>query len=179
MVPIVSFVGRHNSGKTSILTRVIAYLKQQGIKTAIIKHAAHGLSIQPVTDSDRLFSAGATTVYVASPDVAIHYSRYDQQKSLHDLYEKVAEGVDLVITEGYKQEATKKIEVLRREISTKPLRLENLIARVCDFHLDHQVPEFAFEQHQEIAEFLIETLQLRKTSTKDSTQIGTELETER
>jgi molybdopterin-guanine dinucleotide biosynthesis protein B len=160
MVPIVSFVGRHNSGKTTILSGVIEYLGREGINTAVIKHASHSLSIQPVTDSDRLFDAGARTVYVTSPDTSIHYSRHDNEKNLYDIYEEVFNGVDLVITEGYKKELTKKIEVIRSEISSEPLQLENLIARVCDFHVDHEVPEFAFDQYKEIADFLIETFQL-------------------
>lgn len=162
MVPIVSFVGRHNSGKTTVLTGVISYLEQEGIKTAVIKHASHSLSIQPVTDSDRLFDAGARTVYVTSPDISIHYSHHDYEKSLLEIYEEIAGEADLVITEGYKKETTQKIEVIRQDIDTKPLQLENLIARVCDFHVDHRVPEFAFKQYKEIAGFIIETFRLRR-----------------
>jgi molybdopterin-guanine dinucleotide biosynthesis protein B len=159
MVPIVSFVGRHNSGKTTVLTGVIRHLEREGIKTAVIKHAHHSLSIQPITDSDRLFDAGAGAVYVTSPDISIHYSRHIEE-SLYDIYEKVSDGVDLVITEGFKTEATKKIEVIRQEIDSEPLPLDNLIARVCDFNVAHQVPEFAFDQHKEIADFIIETFKL-------------------
>lgn len=160
MVPIVSFVGRHNSGKTTVLTGVIRHLDQKGIKTAVIKHAHHSLSIQPITDSDRLFDAGAGAVYVTSPDVSIHYSRHIKEKSLYDIYEEVYDGVDLVITEGFKTEATKKIEVIRKEIDSEPLPLDNLIARVCDFNVDHQVPEFTLNQYKEIADFIIETFKL-------------------
>lgn len=161
MVPIVSFVGRHNSGKTTVLVEVIKHLKQEGIETAVIKHASHSLAIQPITDSDRLFDAGAGTVYVTSPDISIHYSRHYSERSLFEIYEGISKGVDLVITEGYKKETTRKIEVIRQDIDPKPLQLENLIARVCDFHVDHQVPEFTFEQYTEIARFIIETFQLK------------------
>ncbi|HEX3011153.1 MAG TPA: molybdopterin-guanine dinucleotide biosynthesis protein B, partial [Syntrophomonadaceae bacterium] len=138
MVPIVSFVGRHNSGKTTVLAGVVNHLKQEGIKTAVIKHASHSLFIQPVTDSDKLFDAGAEAVYVTSPDTAIHYSRHDNEKNLYDIYEEVSAGMDLVITEGFKKEkSTGKIEVIRREIDSQPLPLDNLIARVCDFNVDH------------------------------------------
>ena len=38
--PAVSFIGRKNSGKTTLLEKVIAYLSEKGLRIATIKH--HG-----------------------------------------------------------------------------------------------------------------------------------------
>ena len=40
--PIVCFVGRSNSGKTTLIERLIPELTQAGYQVATIKHAGHG-----------------------------------------------------------------------------------------------------------------------------------------
>lgn len=159
MTPIISFVGKHNSGKTTLLAAVIKTLARQGIKTAVIKHASHGVTLEPTGDSERLFLAGADVVYAASPDISIKYE-HKPQLSLTDIYEQVAPGMDLVITEGFKEEKTVKIEVMRQAISKKPLPLENVIARVADFPLNDDLPRFTFDQPEQIARFIVEYLHI-------------------
>lgn len=38
MIPVISFVGRSNSGKTTYLIKLISELKKRGYKVAVIKH---------------------------------------------------------------------------------------------------------------------------------------------
>ena len=55
MVPVVSFIGRHNSGKTTILEKVVSYFCAQGYRIGVIKHSSHDFTIDvPDTDSYRL-----------------------------------------------------------------------------------------------------------------------------
>ncbi|MGI6413899.1 MAG: molybdopterin-guanine dinucleotide biosynthesis protein B [Syntrophomonadaceae bacterium] len=161
MVPIISFVGRHNSGKTHLLTRIIPELSKRGITTAVIKHAHHKVNITGNKDSELLFTAGAKMVYTASPDITILYQRTGNEKTLEEMRREIGGGVHLVITEGYKNEDIPKIEVLRKEISTIPLELNNVIARVADFNLNSEVPVFDFTQGEEIAAFLLQRLKVR------------------
>ena len=44
-VPIVSFVGRSNSGKTTLIERVIPELVRAGYRVATVKHAGHGFDL--------------------------------------------------------------------------------------------------------------------------------------
>ena len=157
LVPIVSMVGRHNSGKTTLLTQVIPYLKRAGCKTAVIKHAAHGLNIENRSDSDRLYNSGADLVYASSPGMSLVYRRYDHEEELETIYSQVSPDYDLVICEGFKKAAVPKVEVLRAEISTKPMDLENVIARVADFNCEGDLPTFLLNQHEEVARFIIST----------------------
>lgn len=161
MVPIVSMVGQHNSGKTTLLTEVIPYLKRAGCKTAVIKHAAHGLNIENRSDSDRLYNSGADLVYASSPSMSLVYRRYDQEEELETIYSHISPGYDLVIGEGFKKAAVPKIEVLRAEISTKPMDLENVIARVADFNCGGNLPNFFLNQYEEVAQFIINTFNLK------------------
>lgn len=157
MIPVVSFVGRHNAGKTTLLVNIIEKLSQKGIKVAVIKHASHVLDIGK-HDSDRLFNAGASTVYASSPEMTILYRRH-KEKGLDEIISELSGG-DLLITEGYKKESHPKIEVLRKEIDTEKMKLDNVIARVADFAIDDSLPRFDFGQIEEISDFLIHTFGL-------------------
>ena len=66
-VPIVSFVGRSNSGKTTLIERVIPELVRAGYKVATVKHAGHGFDLDTEgKDSWRHKRAGASSVVVLS-----------------------------------------------------------------------------------------------------------------
>lgn len=160
MVPIVSFVGRHNAGKTTLVIGVIRHLKSRGIKTAVIKHAAHGVDVGNDNDSDRLFNSGADLVYTSSPDMSLIYRRYNQEKELEQIYAEVAPGNDLIICEGFKKEKVPKIEVLRKEITTETMELQNVIARAVDFDCSDSLPLFGITKYDELAEFIINAFNL-------------------
>ncbi len=161
MVPIISFVGKHNSGKTTLLTDIIHILEQKGIKTAVVKHAHKGLNLPGNFDSDRLFSAGASMVYASSPEFSLIYRRNQGDWSIEKIYAQIADEVDLIITEGFKGQDFPKIEVLRRDISTSPLEITNVLARVADFPLENSVPTFTFEQQEEITAFILKYLGMK------------------
>jgi len=160
VIPVICFVGQHNAGKTTLLTGVIEKLGQKGVKTAVIKHAARGLHLETGSDSGRLYNAGAALVYASSPGVSLLYRRQEQEKSLKEICAEVSSEVDLVVAEGYKRESYPKIEVLRAQISTDTLALEDVIARVADFDLDSSLPVFYFGQEEEIADFIIRKFNL-------------------
>ena len=53
MPRVVSFVGRSNSGKTTLLARLVEALKERGLKVGVIKHAHHGFDLdREGSDSD-------------------------------------------------------------------------------------------------------------------------------
>ena len=61
-VPILSFVGRSNSGKTTLIERVIPMLVRAGYKVATVKHAGHGFDLDTEgKDSWRHKQAGASS----------------------------------------------------------------------------------------------------------------------
>lgn len=155
MVPIISFVGKHDSGKTTLLSKVVTYLNQQNIRVGIIKHAHHDLEIPNAKDSEKLFNAGAKIVFTNSPSMQIVYNRAELQP-LAEIIKVVEKDVDMIILEGYKDEAYPKIEVTRQAISTKFLPITNVVARVLDFkpEADEGKPIFSFADINEIGDFI-------------------------
>src|SRR5215470_4077794 len=68
-IPVIGIAGWKNSGKTTLVTRLIAELTQRGLKVATVKHAHHSFQIDEAeTDSARHRRAGATQVAVVSRD---------------------------------------------------------------------------------------------------------------
>lgn len=120
--PVVSFVGKKKTGKTTVLVRVVTEMVARGYRVAIIKHDQHGFDADvPGTDTYRLREAGAIVTGISSPDKQMWIVVTQRESGLMGLIGKVDEPVDLVITEGFKRQDAPKIEVARRE------RSENLI----------------------------------------------------
>ena len=67
--PAVAIVGRHNSGKTTCIERLIAELVRRGHDVGSIKHHSHkGFDIDyPGKDSYRHRAAGASETIIAAP----------------------------------------------------------------------------------------------------------------
>ena len=79
--PIVSFVGRSNSGKTTLLERLIPLLQQRGYRVGVIKHTLRQ-NIEtdiPGTDTRRMWDAGADHVAFVSADRIVHTRRYHRR----------------------------------------------------------------------------------------------------
>lgn len=116
MIPVVSVVGYSNSGKTTLLVKIIKELKSRGFKVATIKHHHKDVDIdKPGKDTWRHAQAGADTVVLASPSKVAIIENTPGEMSLDEIIEKIS-GVDIIITEGYKREKKPKIEVYRSSV---------------------------------------------------------------
>ena len=165
MLPIITFIGWHNSGKTTLVTRVVTHLKQRGYRVAVIKSTKEeGISFDaPGTDTARHRKAGADTVLLVAPDQMTMITG-NNGKSLVDLAGRFCADVDLVIGEGFKRAAgVPKIEV-RRE-ADQPLlwqQVQGVIAVATDLVLadDPGCPLFRLDQGRQLAEFIERSLGL-------------------
>lgn len=110
--PVVCFVGRKNSGKTTFLEKLIPVMRARGISVACIKHDVHGFEMdQEGTDTWRLTRAGADAVVISSPEAVASLERVQAEKSLAELRAGLMAPVDLVIAEGFKGSQADRIEV--------------------------------------------------------------------
>ena len=155
MVPVISFVGRSNVGKTTVLEKVVRELKSRGYRVAVIKHDSHGFEMdQPGKDSWRLAQAGSDVVILSSADKVAMIKKPASEPSLDKLI-TLADDVDIIITEGFKTADKPKIEVFRTAVSDKLLTTDKgLVALVTDKHFDIDAPQFGFEDACGIADFI-------------------------
>jgi len=134
-IPIVSVVGKSDSGKTTFLERLIRALTARGWRVATVKHHVHEFDIDvPGKDSWRHAHAGAVMSMVSSPAQFASIRRVEREFTLDELAgQAAAAGADILLTEGYKTTATARIEVSRRSRSEELISTaEELIALVTD-----------------------------------------------
>jgi molybdopterin-guanine dinucleotide biosynthesis protein B len=155
MPPVITIVGHSNSGKTTLVERLIPELKRRGYRVGTIKHTSHGFSMdQKGKDTYRHRAAGADTVLAASSgEIALMKST--TENSLDSLM-SYFQDVDIILVEGYKQEKKPKIEVFRSQINQTPIFPEDdlLVAFVTDSKYSARVPVFQFEDIQAICDLI-------------------------
>ncbi len=134
-VPIVSIVGKGDSGKTTFLEKLIRELSSRGVRVATVKHHVHDYDIDvPGKDSWRHARAGAVTTMVSSPDKFSLIAKVEREYTLPELATIATDsGADILLTEGFKREATQRIEISRRARSESLISTpEELVALVTD-----------------------------------------------
>nr|WP_245294045.1 molybdopterin-guanine dinucleotide biosynthesis protein B [Methylobrevis pamukkalensis] len=161
--PVIGVAGWKNSGKTTLVARLVAEIAGRGLRVATVKHAHHSFDIDHEgTDSWRHREAGASEVaLVSSRRLAIQTElRGDPEPSLDAVLARLGPA-DVVIVEGYKGEAIPKIEIRRREAASHdPLApADPLVAAIV---ADHPVndaaglPVFAIDAVPAIADFILD-----------------------
>lgn len=141
-VPIVSFVGRSNSGKTTLIERVIPELVQAGYRVATVKHAGHGFDLDTEgKDSWRHKRAGASSVIVMSRGSLAMFADVPEEMKVEEIRDRFLDGsYDLIIAEGWKSEGYLKIVVIREQVGEVPVSPDGLLAVVSDKPIDLPVP---------------------------------------
>jgi molybdopterin-guanine dinucleotide biosynthesis protein B len=155
MIPIISMVGKAESGKTTLIEKLIPELKNRGYKVGTVKHAYHGFEIDKKgKDSWRHKNAGADTVIIVSKE-RIVINKDNNNETLDSIASNFSD-VDIIITEGYKRENKPKIEVFRKARHREPLCRDdnNLVALVTDDDMDLNVPGFGLEDIKGLADFI-------------------------
>lgn len=121
---IVSVCGVKNSGKTTLLTRLVKELTKRGVKVAVIKHDGHDFICDiEGSDTDRLKKAGAYgTAIFSDYRIAVHKTgTKEKEKELFGMFPEA----DLIFLEGMKDSDYPKIEVIRKEVSDRPVSNPN------------------------------------------------------
>lgn len=156
---ILGVTGWKNSGKTTLVERLVAELVRRGRRVSTVKHAHHDFDIDvPGTDSFRHRQAGASEVAIVSARrwALMHELRGEDEPPLASVLSRLAP-CDLVIVEGYKREGHPKIEARRRAArDTAPLSAQD--ASIVAVAADHPqpgetLPVFDIDDIARIADF--------------------------
>ena len=112
--PALSIVGRHNSGKTTLIERLIAELVRRGHDVGSVKHHSHvGFDIDiPGKDSYRHRAAGASETVIAAPGQMACVKTVEGELECADIVRGMP-GHDIVVVEGYRKSGLPTIEIMR------------------------------------------------------------------
>jgi molybdopterin molybdotransferase len=164
--PIVSIVGKSQSGKTVLMEQLIAEFKRRGYKIAALKHSRGGMEIDhPGKDSWRYAQAGSDAVLISSPDKLAFIKSVDHDLDIEEILPIVGPEFDLVLVEGFKKSKTPKIEVHRKELGDDLLcSPEELSAIVTDEPLDIDIAQLPWGDTVAVADFIEKNFVLESQS---------------
>ena len=145
MIPIVCVVGKSGAGKTYVIERVVAELKNRGYRVATVKHSAHGFELDKEgKDSWQHAQAGSDAVVISSPQKFAMIRKSDRDYNLAELSRFIGPDFDIILAEGFKRDKAFKIEIHRREQGADLIcGRDELLAVVTDEQLERNVPQFA------------------------------------
>jgi molybdopterin-guanine dinucleotide biosynthesis protein B len=155
MPPIITFIGWHDCGKTTLASQVVRHLKEKGYSVAVIKSTKEtGLLLDHEgTDTYSYRQAGADAVTLIAPDQMVMTTK-KQDKQLTTLAHRFFADVDLVVGEGFKEERQiAKIEVTRGDSELLRDRVTGVIALATNRRISGDYI-FRLDESREIAEFI-------------------------
>jgi len=121
---LISIVGYHNSGKTTLIERLVGELTSRGLRVGYIKHdpKGHGKTDKEGSDTSRIFEL-TDRVALVSPDRTTLWVRTEDEPLA--IVREFFRGFDVVILEGYKRlESIPKVAVGDVEADNVLLRVE-------------------------------------------------------
>jgi molybdopterin-guanine dinucleotide biosynthesis protein B len=156
MSAIVSFIGWHDSGKTTLASRVVKELTRLGYRVAVIKSSNDsGIAFDtPGTDTHTHKQAGAESVMLVAPDQMVLQTA-NSDLSLRTLAHRYFPDADIVIGEGFKRaRKIPKIEVFRNLDQKLRDEVHGVIAVATDLEGVAEDYVFRLDEAYEIALFI-------------------------
>ena len=147
---------RSNTGKTTLLEKLLGELRSRGVSTAVLKHSHQRADTHH--DSSRYLTAGAEGSLFVSPTGWLLEMRPEQELPLAEAAELLRKltRAQLILVEGYKSEAYPKIAVCRSDVSlTLPCEEKELLAVVCDVPLPTSLPQFSPDDVAGLCDFIL------------------------
>ena len=136
---IIVICGVKNSGKTTLITKLIPKFVDLGYKVATIKHDGHDFDADVEgTDSYKHKSAGAygTAVFSKNKFMVVKDQKETNESELIKLFPEA----DLIFLEGFKKSSYPKVEIIRKGNSVESVcNKKNLIAIVSDIEPENNI----------------------------------------
>jgi len=170
---IVTFIGWHDSGKTTLAAGVVTELKKRGYRVAVIKSSNDsGIRFDtPGTDTFKHLRAGADGVLLVAPDQMVLQTG-NSGLSLKTLAHRYFPDVDIVIGEGFKTaRKTAKIEVCRNIDQQLRQKVHGVIAVATNLEGVAGDYIFRLDEAREIAVFIEKRFLLREGASMEVTTL--------
>lgn len=160
MAEAIAFVGLANSGKTTMISKLIPILRSKGLRVGVIKHDAHGHYKEAEhSDSAIFMDCGAEVVVLSGKKKVVRIEIPIAEPTIEHLLLNMSD-LDIVLIEGYKKSLIPQIAIiLTTEQETILAEMQGeLIAIVAGYSYQHQlaVPVYKIDDSIRIAEFICE-----------------------
>ena len=150
----IAVIGWKNSGKTTLVSRLVAHLRKKKFKVGVVKHAHHSFDIdRPNTDSYKIREAGSYKTTIVSEKRLAHIEeKISPEIDIEELI-KLNKGCDILIFEGFKKiKKLSKIEVNLKKNNKELLykSFDNVKLLVSDDMSEHPIKVLKHDQVNEI-----------------------------
>ncbi|AZK47424.1 molybdopterin-guanine dinucleotide biosynthesis protein B [Paenibacillus lentus] len=165
---VMQIVGYKNSGKTTLICKLLEIFSAMNLRVAVIKHDVHGFEVdREHTDTFRHRQSGAIATAITSPWRTAIIE--EQETRLADLIQHF-DHYDMTIIEGFKKESYPKIVMIRnkedlallqdlteiravvvRQEAEECLNHEGMVAALADSSL----PCYKADEAEEIAKLIV------------------------
>ena len=157
--------GKRNSGKTTLICKLIKEFVNMGKSVAVIKHTSHDHSFDTDgKDTYNFKNNGASATLIYSPLKYMLVKDYikseDEREDIIKFIKSLNE-YDIIILEGFKHlDNIPKIEVFRTDVSDKPLCEDSSLKALVtnDINYKSKVPVFDINNLSSIINFIIQNL---------------------
>ena len=165
---VFGVVGWKNSGKTTLVVKLVEYFTSLGVRIGTIKHAHHEFDVDiPGTDSFRHRQAGASGVIIASHRrwALMRELKDEVEPTLDELVAKLPD-FDLILVEGFKFSNHHKLQAVRLGVSDSAMsEVSNILALACDEAIESdelglKCPVLNLNDVGGIARFIAQTVEL-------------------
>ena len=155
----IAVIGWKNSGKTTLVSRLVAHLRKKKFKVGVVKHAHHTFDIDhPNTDSYKIRQAGSYKTTIVSEKRLAHIEeKISSEIDIEELI-KFNNGCDILIFEGFKKiKKLSKIEVNLKKNNKELLykSFDNVKLLVSDDMSEHPIKVLRHDQVNEITKEIL------------------------
>lgn len=155
---LLGISGYSNSGKTTLLEKLLPYLQKYDLRIGVIKHTHHDASTDiPGKDSWRMKEAGAVQVALVSDKRwAIMSETPTAPITLAELTKQFDPSLnDILLVEGFKDEPIPKILLHRQEMARPLPDIDTFtIAIATNYPISCNVPVLDINNPEQIARFI-------------------------
>ena len=150
----IAVIGWKNSGKTTLVSRLVSHLRKKKSKVGVVKHAHHTFDIDhPNTDSYKIREAGSYKTTIVSEKRLAHIEEKISSEINTEELIQLNKGCDILIFEGFKKiKKLSKIEVNLTKNNKELLykSFDNVKLLVSDDKSEHPIKVLRHEQVNEI-----------------------------
>ena len=153
---IVTITGKSNSGKTTVIEKLIKHYSAMGLKVSVVKSMKHHFQIDHEgKDTFRYREAGVFSWAITNGEDYALFTKIDNPMSPLDIAQKNFPDSDIIFIEGFKEGETPKIEVIGSDTEEALFTKDKLIMAVLtDLDIETSVPKFSRNDIEAAAEFI-------------------------
>jgi len=138
----LSIIGKSDSGKTTLILKLLPELRNRGHKVAVAKHCPCGFDLDVKgKDSWKFTHAGSEGTYLSCEDSEAIIRPKESSLPLKDKLRNYFFDFDIVLMEGYTDESgINKMQIIRKGVGGDILTSQDVLAYISDLPLEVAKP---------------------------------------